>query len=177
MIKGKVISGDFKRVIVRQKSDADIELGELLVAESGDSRILLQVFDLMYGSQISQQNLELISGLKLEQDNDLGIFDSNLRNYTLAFLKPMIAVNNASLCKSLPVFFSTVREVAKEDLSFLTQPKNPLYFGKLRSGSKPLELDISLQGDKVLSHHILISGTTGRGKSVLMSNLLWNCPE
>ena len=175
MIKGKVISGDFKRVIVRQKSDANIELGELLVAETDNTKILLQVFDLTYGSQLSQQNLELVSGLKLEEENNLELFDSNLRNYTLASLKPMISLNNSSLCKSLPVFFSTVREVTKEDLSFLTQPKNPLLFGKLRSGSKALDLEISLQGDKVLAHHILISGTTGRGKSVLMSNLLWNC--
>jgi len=175
MIKGKVISGDFKRVIVRQKSDAEIELGELLVAETEDTKILLQVFDLTYGSQLSQQNLELVSGLKLEEENNLELFDSDLRNYTLASLKPMLTLGKNTLCKSLPSFFSTVREVTKEDLSFLTQPKNPLLFGKLRSGSKALDLDISLQGDKVLSHHILISGTTGRGKSVLMSNLLWDC--
>ena len=177
MIKGKVISGDFSRIVVRQKSDADIELGELLIADTADSKILLQVFDLVYGSQLSQQNLELVSGLKLEEENNLDLFDSNLRNYTLALLKPMITISSsgAKLCKALPAFFSSVREVAKEDLSFLTKPENPLYLGKLRSGSKELDLEISLPGDKVLSHHILISGTTGRGKSVLMSNLLWSC--
>lgn len=177
MIKGKVISGDFGRVIVRQKSDSVIELGELLIAEAGNEKILLQAFDLIYGSQLSQQNLELVSGLKLEEENDLDLFDSNLRNYTLASLKPMISINgnNAKLCKILPEFFSSVREVEKEDLKFLTKPKNSLYFGKLRSGSKAIDLDISLDGEMVLSHHILISGTTGRGKSVLMSNLLWSC--
>jgi DNA helicase HerA-like ATPase len=49
-----------------------------------------------------------------------------------------------------------------------------LFFGQLRSGTKVLDLPIHLDGEKVLSHHILIVGTTGRGKSVLMSNLLWD---
>ena len=65
--KGQVISGEFGKILVRQKSDSNLELGELLVAESGNNKILMQVFDLIYGSQISQQNLELISGMKLEE--------------------------------------------------------------------------------------------------------------
>ena len=37
-----------------------------------------------------------------------------------------------------------------------------------------LDVPIYLDGEKIFSHHILIAGTTGRGKSVLVSNLLWN---
>ncbi|PIN72776.1 ATPase, partial [Candidatus Woesearchaeota archaeon CG10_big_fil_rev_8_21_14_0_10_45_5] len=51
----KVISGDFGRIIAREKSGNSIELGELLVSERGDLKIILQVYDLIYGSQISQQ--------------------------------------------------------------------------------------------------------------------------
>ncbi len=65
-MKGQVISGEFGKILIRQKSNEKIELGELLVAESDNNKILLQVYDLVYGSQISQQNLELISGLQLE---------------------------------------------------------------------------------------------------------------
>ena len=179
IIKAQVISGEFGRILARQKAGQKLELGELLITESGDSKILMQVFDLMYGSQISQQNLELISGLSLEENADTEFYDKNLRNYMLARLKNLVTVknNNASISKIMPSFFSSVREIAKEDLSFLTKPKNPLFIGNLRSGSKMLDVPIYLEGGQVLSHHMLISGTTGRGKSNLISNILWNIIE
>ncbi len=175
-MKGQVISGEFGRICVRQKSSEKIELGELVVADTDDGRILLQVFDLVYGSQLSQQHLELMSGLKLEEGSNLDMLEPELRNYKLAFLKPMISMDDkgARLCKQLPQFFSEVREVGKEDLKFLTKPRDPLYVGKLRSGSKMLDVDIFLPGAEVLSHHILIPATTGRGKSNLTSVMLWD---
>jgi len=176
IIKGQVISGEFGKILVRQKSDQNLELGELLISESGDNKILMQVFDLIYGSQISQQNLELISGLSLEENTDTEFFDKNLRNYMLAGLKNLVTIrnNNAYVSKLMPSFFSEVREITKDDLSFLTKPQNPLFIGNLRSGSKMLDFPIYLEGSKVLSHHILISGTTGKGKSNLIANVLWN---
>ena len=176
LIKGQVISGEFAKIIARQKSTESIEIGELLIADSNDAKILLQVYDLLYGSQISRQNLELIAGMKLEENTEFELFDANLRNYMIAMMKSLVVIKNknAFVSKSLPIFFSDVREITKEDLSFLTKPKNPLFFGNLRSGSKVLEVPIYIDGEKVFSHHILIAGTTGRGKSVLVSNLLWD---
>ncbi len=176
MLKGQIISGEFGRIIARQKSGQSIEIGELLIADSSDGKILMQVYDLVYGSQISQQNLEMISGMRLEENTEFELFDANLRNYMLAMMKSLVTIKgkNAFVSKSLPEFFSEVREIKEEDLSFLTKPKNPLFVGNLRSGSKLLDVPIYLDGEKVFSHHILIAGTTGRGKSVLVSNLLWN---
>lgn len=181
LVKGQIISGKFGEILARQKSDKEFELGEILVAESEDenSKIFLQVYDLQYGSQISQQNLELISGMSLEEDADFEFMDKNVRNYKVAFLKNLISLDvsnsRASISKSLPGMFSMVRTVTREDLSFITRPENPLFFGNLRSGSKMLDVPIYLDGEQVLTHHILISGTTGKGKSVLMSNILWDC--
>ncbi len=125
--KGLVISGEFGKIILRQRFGENIELGELLVADTLTGKIILQAYDLFYGSQISQQNLELVSGLKLEySDNqELEFMDPKLRNYTLAALKPMIATDHTSakLCKLLPDFFSSVREITKDDLKFLTVEK------------------------------------------------------
>lgn len=176
IIKGQVISGEFGKILVRQKSGGKLELGELLISDTADGKILMQVFDLIYGSQISQQNLELISGLSLEDKKDFEFMDPKLRNYILAGMKSLVLIknNNAFVSKQMPEFFSEVREITKNDLSFLTKPENPLFIGNLRSGSKILDVPIYLQGDKVLSHHILIAGTTGRGKSVLISNILWS---
>jgi len=184
-VKGQIISGKFGEIIARQKSGEDFELGEILVAESssnGDSsKVLLQVYDLQYGSQISQQNLELISGLNLEENTDTEFMDKNMRIYKIAMLKNLISINGeqggerVSLSKSLPSVFTNVRTVTSSDLSFISKPKNPLFFGNLRSGSRALDVPIYLNGADVLTHHMLITGTTGKGKSVLMSNILWEC--
>ncbi|MGV8150955.1 MAG: ATP-binding protein [Candidatus Woesearchaeota archaeon] len=175
MIKGQIISGKFGEIIARQKSGCEFELGEILVAESG-AKFFLQVYDLQYGSQISQQNLELISGMALEENSDFEFMDKNLRNYKIAFLKPLITISNSSssLSKSLPEPFTNLREITSDDMKFLIRPNNPLFLGNLRSGSKSLDVPIYLDSSAVLTHHVLISGTTGKGKSVLMSNLLWN---
>ncbi len=192
MIKAQIIAGKFGEIIARQKSDQEIELGELLIAESktnsskttiapkgellSESKVLMQVYDLVYGSQISQQNLELISGMKLEEETDLDFLEPKLRNYKLAMLKNLISINgkHAHSSKSLPDFFTEVREIKAEDLSFLTKPKDPMNVGRLRSGTKDLGISLFLPGTNVFSHHVLITGTTGKGKSVLMSNLIWD---
>ena len=175
VVKGQIISGEFGRIVMRQKAGQDVEIGELLVCEIGRENMLLQAYDVLYGSQISQQNLELIAGMRLEEDIKAEFIDGELRNYQLALLKPIVGISKgkASLPKALPPFFSPVREITEQDVSFLTSPQNPFFFGKLRSGSKTLNVDIALPGEKVLSHHMLIAGTTGRGKSNLISNLLW----
>lgn len=178
MTKALIISGELGKIVARQKTSEQIEIGELLVTEDKGSKIIYEVVDLLFGSQISQQNLELMSGIKLEHDlnHDLELLDEELRSYGLAILKPILFVNNSKsiLCKTLPRFFSEVRDLQKDDLTFLTKPEDSICFGKLRSGSKLVDVDIYLPGKDVFSHHILISGTTGRGKSVLMSNLLWD---
>lgn len=174
--KGIIISGKFGEIIARQKSDEELEIGELLIAENKNSKILLQVYDLIYGSQLSTANLELASGMKLEEDTDIIFMDEKLRSYTLAILKNILTLKNEKeiSSKTLPDFFSNIREVKKEDLLFLTKPENPLFIGNLRSGSKVLDVPIYLQGENVFSHHILIPATTGRGKSNLTSVILWD---
>ncbi len=175
-VKGQIISGEFSKIIAREKNGNELELGELLITTTRQGKILVQVVNLFYGSQVSLQNRELISGMYLEEQSDLEFMDPALRNYSLAILKGIVQIKDdkAAVCKSLPTFFSQIREVNEDDLKFLTKPKNPLMIGKLRSGSKTLDMGIFLQGDKVFSHHILIQGTTGRGKSVLVKNLIYD---
>ncbi|MEM3154033.1 MAG: ATP-binding protein [Candidatus Woesearchaeota archaeon] len=176
MTKGLIIGGEFGNILVRQKTDEALELGELLIADTKNGQMLLQVFDLLYGSQLTQQHIELISGMKLEEDDKLELMDSKLRTYVLARLKNLafVANNYARSAKTLPTFFTKVREIVASDVSFLTTPPDPLLLGKLRSGSRELEVPVSINGRLALSHHVLIAGTTGRGKSVLMTNILWD---
>lgn len=176
MIKGQIIGGEFGKLCIRQKSTSSIELGELLISENAGEKIVLQVYDLVYGSQISQANLELISGMRLEEDTDMAFFDKNIRSYCLAFLKPLLLLQDDKpvLCKKMPEFFSEVRQIKKEDMQFFSQSSDQLFVGNLRSGSSILDVPVSLPGRAVFQHHVLIPATTGRGKSNLVKVMLWN---
>ncbi|MBW3020296.1 ATP-binding protein [Candidatus Woesearchaeota archaeon] len=172
-MKGQIIGGSFGNLILRQKSNENLEIGELLIA-GDEEKVLLQVVDLSFGSQISQSNLELVSGMDLENSTNFEFLDQNLRLYNLATVKSLLTINNkVKPSKIMPNIFSKVREVRKDDLNF-TKPVNSMFFGNLRSGSKELDVPIYLDGKEVLSHHILIPATTGRGKSNLASVLLWD---
>jgi uncharacterized protein len=181
-IAGQVVGGDIGKILVRQKSDQNIELGDLLVAEANHandaSYLILKVIDLQYGSQIPGGMRELAAGLKLEgYTASVDFMDPKLRNYVCAVLKPIARVSkdkDVRIPKDMPAFFSSVKFASKEDLAFLSKPKNPIYLGKVRSGSKILDVDVYLDGEDMLSHHVLVPATTGRGKSNLLKVLLWS---
>ena len=176
MTKGQIIGGSFGEILIRQKAGEHIEIGELLVSETEDSKIILQVYDIIYGSQISQQNLELISGMALEENTDMEFMNPKTRNYILVKAKNLVTVKSseAFVSKKLPDFFSNVKAIVKSDLDFFTSPENPLFLGKLRSGSQTIDVPIEVDGKKVFQHHILIAATTGRGKSNFVKNMLWH---
>jgi hypothetical protein len=178
--KGLIVSGEFGNILVREKQGKALELGELLIADTPQGKMLLQVFDLVYGSQLGQQQLELLSGLKLEENIALNFFDEAMRNYLLARVKNLasIASGKSRAAKTLPQCFSDIRDITAADVTFLSsRPAKPLFVGNLRSGSKVIDVPIYLDGLRALSHHVLIAGTTGRGKSVLMHTLLWHALE
>lgn len=178
-VVGQILGGDFSEIIVRQKNEKEIEIGDLFVADTKDGFVILQSIDIMYGSQIGSQSRELIAGMKLEGYEDLTFMNDDISNYMLAKLKPVLFVSDGKerIPKRLPLFFSSIRPISENELSFLTKPLNPILFGKIRSGSKILNVDIYLDGKSVLKHHVLIAATTGRGKSNLVKNLLWSALE
>jgi len=170
---GQIIAGQFGKILIREKSGEKIELGDLLVVEEGENSVILQVYDLFYGSQISQVARELISGMKLEGlGAGMEFLQPQLRNYILAESKAVLRISEQKTPKMLPDFFGTVRRIEKKDLEFLSIPEKPIYLGKVRSGSKIIGVDTYLNGLDALSHHILISSTTGRGKSNLVKVML-----
>jgi len=170
MDKAILIAGSYAELIAREKQGEHLELGELLVAD-GEEKMLLQVTDLSYGSQISQQNRELLSGLAIEDNVELSLSDAHLRTYTLAKLKALLNLAAMAAPKRMPDVFSALRAVTKDDLHF-EQPSNALFLGNLRSGSKEISVPVHINGKDCLTHHVLIAATTGRGKSNLMKVLL-----
>ena len=63
-----------------------------MTGEVGECRIIFQVYDLVYASQLSRQNLEMIAGVNLEEDSDLEIFEPHMRNYMIAVIKSLAMV-------------------------------------------------------------------------------------
>ena len=168
-MKGLVIGGEFNSIIVRQKADEMLEIGEILICENH----LLQVVDLRFGSQLSAQGVELASGLMME-GADVTLMDEHVRQYILGTAKNLVTLDpHPRACKSLPPFFGQVREVQEKDLQFLSLPQDPLILGKIRSASKVLDVAAAIDGPLALAHHMLVCGATGKGKSNLMRNLLW----
>jgi len=176
-VVGSLVRGKHGHLMIRQKSDAVIELGDLLVADNPDGHTLLQVFDLGYGSLISTKSLEMISGMMVEgYSTDLGFMDPNLRNYVIAEVKAVadFSKGKVRIPKTLPKFLNEVRQVTSKDLEFIKKPDNPVYLGKIRSGSKIIDVDVNLEAEQALKHHILVPATTGRGKSNLVKTMVWS---
>ncbi|OUJ19190.1 HerA helicase [Methanonatronarchaeum thermophilum] len=177
-VVGRIVSGDFDTVKIRQKASETIEMGDLLVAENQNSYTILQVHDLMYGSQISNKEKNLVAGMKLEgYGRDLDFTDPELSNYIIADLKSLVTVeknNNTSHSpKKLPQFFSGMRRAKDKDFNFIQTHEKPLVIGNVRTGSQKLDVEINLPGEEVLRHHILVPASTGKGKSNLVKTMAW----
>lgn len=177
-VSGQIIAGKTGQILAREKAGGEIEIGDLLVAEEDGAYVLLQAFELLYGSQVPQLVRELLAGMKLEGlGANLDFLEPQLRNYVIAQIKAILRVSKngePKIPKTLPSFFSTIRHVTEKDLWFLTKPKNPVYLGKVRSGSKVIDVGVYVNGEDMLTHHVLIPATTGRGKSNLVKVMLWS---
>jgi DNA helicase HerA-like ATPase len=173
---GQIVAGEVGKILIREKSGEKIELGDLLVVEGTEGYLIVQVYDLLYGSQISKLAREQLAGLKLEGYGvGLEFFEPQLRNYLLAQGKVVLQVTKKpQAAKVLPDFFGTVRHAEARDLQFLSKPENPIYLGKVRSGSKVMDMPVYLDGSEALVHHILVPSATGRGKSNLVKVMLWS---
>lgn len=184
-IVAQVVGGEFGKIVVRQKSGFALEIGDILVLDdpsTGDA-LFLSVFDLDYSSQIDGKTHEMISGVALEEEDDLQdsqIYEPGIINYVIASIRLLAQVgkgasSKVSAPKALPPFNSTLRPVSKEDLKFLERDRGGLFVGSIRSGSEVItDAKVWLPIKDVLTHHVLIPATTGRGKSNLVKSMLWH---
>ncbi len=168
---GQIVGGEYGEVLIRQKSGETIEIGDLLSIDD----LILQILDLEYGSLLEQNDIERMSGMELEGYEETSLMEEEIRNYIYAKAKPLVRIKNGEpkIPKVLPPFFGSLERVDKEDFEFLEEPEDSLYLGKVRSGSRVLDVPIHINGKEALSHHILIPATTGRGKSNLVKVMLW----
>ncbi|KKM61647.1 hypothetical protein LCGC14_1529620 [marine sediment metagenome] len=186
---GSFVSGSFAKLILRQKSDREFEIGQLIVAGNNmDDYSIFQIKDLFFGSQIPDSSLELMVGYGLERErSNLKIYEPELRNYVLGHARELISVRKnestekyeLTIPKKLPKFFSDIFELEQSHLQFFKEEEieTPLNLGKVRSGSKVLDINVRVDAAEVLKHHILIPAATGRGKSNLVKTILYDLLE
>ncbi len=172
MVLGQIIGGEYGELVVRQKSGQIIEIGDLLSIDD----IILQVYDLAYGTLLEATDLARMSGMQLEGYEETALMEEEIRNFVTAKAKPLVHVKDGvpKIPKTLPGFFGTVNRADNDDFEFMEKPANSLYLGRVRSGSAVLDVPVNINGRDALSHHILIPATTGRGKSNLVKVMLWD---
>ena len=102
-IVGQVVGGSFGDIIIRQKSGTDLEIGDLMVSEEDGSFLILQVFQLEYGSQIQDKMQQMMSGVNLEQGiKNAEFYEPEFVNYVLARVKALARVSKNDYKVTLP---------------------------------------------------------------------------
>ncbi len=151
-----------------------LEIGSLLVYDSKDRKVLLKVVGFEYVSSVEESRLVERAVNRVNEAFPYPLTPLSEPSKLVAKLKVV-----AELSEKGPVPFksyiepdSFLREPTSEDLSFLS--KGGLFLGYLRSGSKRLNIPVKLDPEKVLTKHVIISATTGRGKSNLLKVMLWS---
>ncbi len=177
---GQIVEGGNEGLVLREKRGVDLELGDLLAIDSAAKKYLTMVSSLEYGTNIDIERLYTSAGTSLEkQKPNIVYLDSDLNIFRKVMTKILLEVKEedgklkSRSPRSIPMFMSKARLVDETDFSFLETPEDKITLGKIRSGSKRLRCEYSMNGSNMLSHHVLISAQTGRGKSNLVKVMLW----
>ena len=103
-----------------------MELGDLLVWEEKDRKIILRVFSLTYASQIDISRRELISGMMMNgESNNNDFYDPETVHYMIAGVNALVSIVNGvpEKPKTLPTFFGNLRIIKSSDLDFLPKTR------------------------------------------------------
>ncbi|MGC9123065.1 MAG: ATP-binding protein [Thermoplasmata archaeon] len=178
---GVVYDGNTENIKIRLKPDVDLKLGELIVVEDKKYKIVYKVVDIQYQGLTGDLGSEIISGNVLNYDNyvvDDAIYGME-RIYKKVIAIPLIDISgdNPKRVKVIPGQFSKIRKIDENDLEKMKLTKGDLFLGYIRNGDEYIK-NFKVKGDPkyILTHHIFIVASTGRGKSnatkVMIKSLL-----
>jgi hypothetical protein len=167
MAIGHVIGGRVgEHLIIRLKNDSNVNVGDLLICEDKGLKFYLKAIDKLISSSVPSQFIEEMSGQELELGKEVELFDENERFYPLIYAKILrVKSDNFSFARTIPSFFSKVRKIGSDDLEFMKKNEG-VNIGYLRVGGECLkDITVKLPAKTLVSHHVLISAATGKGKS------------
>ncbi len=170
---GRIVGGDSVSLEIEGLNEATLELDELLVSENSPSDYtVLKINGVRYGTSVS--NEIPVKAVDADHKADTPVRERDAMFY---MARPVLRYNDGRLGipKVIPAIWSQVRRAEKHDFEFLTNASpDTIFIGKIRSGSRVLDIDIRLNGRDLLTHHVMIPATTGRGKSNLVKVMLWS---
>ncbi len=177
---GYVIGSQANNVLIGLNEDSKVSIGDLLIVKEDNRVFLLKIIDLRLESSIPNPFLMQITENieKVEETTEL-FFDRSIRFYKIGIAKILSIYEDSKSIppRTIPKFFSEVYTFSKE-YSYLISIEGEAKIGYLRSGievEKDIVVKIPLKN--LISHHILVSAATGKGKSNFAKVLLANFME
>ncbi|NPA38345.1 MAG: ATP-binding protein [Candidatus Nanohaloarchaeota archaeon] len=170
---GKIVSASSESIIIKVNQQAKAELGMLLYVKTATNKVFIyQSYELLVGSQTDQKEREYIA--EMLNFEKVEIKEEALRHYVLMKAKPLAILddNTFKSVKSIPPLYAEVYEINEELASLISTQYEGIDIGRLRSGSEELPVSIHLNINKMLTHHIFVGATTGRGKSNFLKVLV-----
>ncbi len=170
---GRIVGGDSASLTIEGNNGANLELDELLVSESSSSDYtVLKINNMSYGPPTNPVVPDAAKSLHDDRRQD-----REEQDHMFYMARPVLRYSEGKLGipKVIPQLWSEVRRANKSDFEFLTNNSpDTVFIGKIRSGSRVMDIDIRLNGRDLLTHHVMIPATTGRGKSNLVKVMLWS---
>lgn len=174
---GQVVGGSLEAIVIRQAESAKLVAGDLLVWDGGERSIIMQVFGMEHGSQLSDRTREMIAGMGQTTDAArTSFYEPNFPDYVLVSAKLLAVVEGGRPYEpnDIPPVFGSVRRVTMGDLPFLPGPGPERFLvGHIRSGREIIDGGLYMDAATVFSHHVLVPATTGRGKSNLVKCMMY----
>ncbi|MDD5418009.1 MAG: ATP-binding protein [Candidatus Nanoarchaeia archaeon] len=166
---GNVVGGSVgEHIVIRLKSDSKVDVGDIIKINSGNDDYFGKITNVKIFSSVPEQFIHEIAGQKLEHGYENHLFDREDRFFRIAEAKVLkIMRKNVGFVppRSIPEYFSQVNVIDSSDFSFM-QNNGRIPIGFLRLGTKEMDTFIvKLKGEELISHHILVVATTGKGKS------------
>ncbi len=175
---GRVVYGSIDHIVIRKDPNVKVEIGMIVYTQQENNYLLYQIYDMKHESLMESRDIESLA-YTLDKYNDVEIIDKDMKYYVLMYAKPLVMIfdNKISNIKSLPHIYSPIYALNQELAEKLLEHFEGVDLGKIRSGNDVLNVRVPIDLRDALTHHILITATTGRGKSNLMKVLLWKILE
>jgi len=145
------------------------ERGMLLKVEDRGRRFILRVYDFRPESLLSQAEVAMLSS-RAQRGERVELYEKELRLYDTALATIVAQVDEDGAAHgptSVPPLFAPVETLERGDLDALKLDTGDLPLGVVRVGHRPGDVEVSLDGARVIPHHVLVAGSTGAGKSNL----------
>lgn len=175
-VLGRITGTSVLELTFRCLRDAEVCVGDLLVAEDESSApLLLRVTNIRYGLEGEPELAARMAGRMMTMEAEgqwdpAQFWDRDQRLFKVGVGVPLGYVKGGRFrkAKTLPPHFAKVRRAAAEDYAFLREDMGDVEVGFLRSGETTVPFPVGVRGDKCFPYHIGVFATTGMGKSNLV---------